>query len=335
MELESIQKPSRIGWVTETLTDTYGEFHAEPFERGFGHTVGNSMRRVLLSSLSGAAITQIKIDGVLHEFTTIPNITEDVTDIALNLKEVRLKFTGTPPKVCNIDFQGPKDLKAGDLQVDDEFTILNPDHHIAAIGRNGKFKMAFRIDIGRGYVPVELKKREIAEEGIIYLDAMYSPIRKVAYRVEETRLGRRTDYDKLILQVWTDGSILPQDAMTGSADILREQFSLLVGISDLPDEQSSDTSKAQDALIKILVKPIEELELSVRALNCLKNTEIESIYDLVQQNDADMLKTRNFGRKSLVEIKEVLKSMELELGMKPEDLPKIAPELFGESKEQE
>jgi DNA-directed RNA polymerase subunit alpha len=307
----------------ETLTPFYGKFTAEPFERGFGITIGNSLRRILLSSLQGAAITSVKIDGVLHEFSAVPGAKEDITEIILNLKEVRLKLHTEGPKTIRVKAEGPKVLKAGDIITGDAVEILNPDHYVATLSRDGKLSMEMMVKVGRGYVPAERNKEENQPIGTIPMDAIFSPIKKVNYTVTNARVGQITDYDKLTMEVWTDGSLSPEEAVAHAAKILKDQLSIFITFEE---EEETEMSYAEDeeekeALNENLLRSVDELELSVRSANCLKHANIRLIGDLVQKTEAEILATKNFGRKSLNEIKEILSEMGLSLGMKLDNWP--------------
>ncbi len=316
-------RPKRLEVEKETLTPFYGKFIAEPLERGFGITIGNSLRRVLLSSLQGAAITSVKIEGVLHEFSTIPGVKEDVTEIILNLKEVRLKLHTEGPKLIRVKAEGPKELKAGDIITGDAVEILNPDHHLATLSRDAKLSMEMMVKMGRGYVPAERNKDESQPIGTIPMDAIFSPIKKVNYTVTNARVGQITDYDRLSLEVWTDGSIDPVEAVAQAAKILKDQLSIFITFEEEEEEETSQTEEQQETekFNENLLRSVDELELSVRSQNCLKNANIKLIGDLVQKTEAEILATKNFGRKSLNEIKEILASMGLSLGMKLENWP--------------
>jgi DNA-directed RNA polymerase subunit alpha len=306
----------------ETLTPTYGRFTAEPFERGFGITIGNSLRRILLSSLQGGAITSMKIDGVLHEFSTIPGTKEDVTEIILNLKEVRLKLHTEGPKTIRVKAEGPKVVKAGDILTGDAVEILNPDHYIATLSRDGKLSMEMVVKMGRGYVSAERNKEEDQPIGTIPMDAIFSPIKKVNYTVTNARVGQITDYDKLILEVWTDGSLNPEEAVAHAAKILKDQLSIFITFEEEEEEVSyPEDEEEKEAFNENLLRSVDELELSVRSANCLKHANIKLIGDLVQRTEAEILATKNFGRKSLNEIKEILTEMGLSLGMKLDHWP--------------
>ncbi|MGO9921191.1 MAG: DNA-directed RNA polymerase subunit alpha [Isosphaeraceae bacterium] len=311
-------KPRGLSVEQDSLTDKYGKFVAEPLERGFGITLGNSIRRVLLSSLQGAAITAVKIDGVDHEFTTVPEVTEDVTDIVLNLKEVLLRIHTNEPKTLRIEAVGPKEIKAGDIQVDDQVEVLNPGHHIGTLSEGGKLNMELSARRGRGYVASEKNKVPGAPIGTIPIDALFSPIRKVNYQVTNARVGQVTDYDRLVLEIWTDGSVSPQDALAYAAKIIKEQLSIFVNFDETEEPLPVASPIMDQKLNENLFRSVDELELSVRSANCLQNANIKTIGDLVQRSEAEMLKTKNFGRKSLKEIKEILAEMGLSLGMKLE-----------------
>jgi len=315
-------RPKRLEVEKESLTPTYGKFTAEPFERGFGITIGNSLRRILLSSLQGGAITSLKIDGVLHEFSTIPGTKEDITEIILNLKEVRLKLHTEGPKTIRVKAEGPKVLKAGDILTGDAVEILNPDHYIATLSRDGKLSMEMVVKMGRGYVPAERNKEEGQPIGTIPMDAIFSPIKKVNYTVTNARVGQITDYDKLILEVWTDGSLNPEEAVAHSAKILKDQLSIFITFEEEEEAMSyPEDEEEKEAFNENLLRSVDELELSVRSANCLKHANIKLIGDLVQKTEAEILATKNFGRKSLNEIKEILTEMGLSLGMKLDNWP--------------
>jgi DNA-directed RNA polymerase subunit alpha len=306
----------------ETLTPFYGKFTAEPFERGFGITIGNCLRRILLSSLQGGAITSLKVDGVLHEFSTVPGTKEDITEIILNLKEVRLKLHTEGPKTIRVKAEGPRVLKAGDMLTGDAVEILNPDHYIATLSRDGKLSMEMVVKTGRGYVSAERNKEEGQPIGTIPMDAIFSPIKKVNYTVTNARVGQITDYDKLILEVWTDGSLNPEEAVAHAAKILKDQLSIFITFEEEEEEMSYPEDEEQkEAFNENLLRSVDELELSVRSANCLKHANIKLIGDLVQKTEAEILATKNFGRKSLNEIKEILTEMGLSLGMKLDNWP--------------
>jgi len=316
-------RPKRLEVEKETLTPFYGKFTAEPFERGFGITIGNSLRRILLSSLQGAAITSVKIDGVLHEFSTIPGTKEDITEIILNLKEVRLKLHTEGPKTIRVKAEGSKVLKAGDILTGDAVEILNPDHYLATLSRDGKLSMEMVVKMGRGYVPAERNKEENQPIGTIPMDAIFSPIKKVNYTVTNARVGQITDYDKLTLEVWTDGSLNPEEAVAHSAKILKDQLSIFITFEEEEETEISysEGEEEKEGFNENLLRSVDELELSVRSANCLKHANIKLIGDLVQKTEAEILATKNFGRKSLNEIKDILAEMGLSLGMKLDNWP--------------
>jgi DNA-directed RNA polymerase subunit alpha len=296
--------------------DGYGKFVIEPLERGFGTTLGNALRRVLLSSLQGAAITAVRIDGVLHEFSTLPGVIEDVTEIILNLKQVRLKLHGDGPKKGTIETKGKGEVRAGDLQVDAEVEILNKDLHLATLNRDGELRMEVEIGGGRGYVSADQHSATDRPIGVIPIDSMFSPVTKVNYTVEAARLGQRIDYDKLTVEVWTDRSILPSDAVAVAAKILRDHFQMFIHFEEpIEEEVEEEVNEEVMRVRRLLDKSVEELELSVRSSNCLRAAEIKTIGDLVQKGEPEMLKYRNFGRKSLKEIQDILSEMGLGFGM--------------------
>ncbi len=316
MNWQQMIKPEKVQVVSKP---NYGKFICEPLERGFGITIGNSLRRIILSSLYGAAITSVKFEDVMHEFSVIPGVLEDTSEIILNLKEVRLKVADTEPKTVRIDVSGEKKVTAGDIISDDgKCEILNPGLHIATLTGKANLKMTMTVKVGKGYSLAEANKDEDAPIGTIPIDAVFSPIKRVNYVVGNARVGQRTDYDKLTLEVWTDGSILPEDAVAYAAKILKEQMVIFITF-DEDHEPQLDKEKEELEKPKYndnLLRSVEELELSVRSANCLKNASILKIYQLVTKTEAEMLKTKNFGRKSLNEIKEVLSEMGLSLGMK-------------------
>jgi DNA-directed RNA polymerase subunit alpha len=310
--------PKRIVKDEVEATSTYAKFIAEPFEAGYGRTIGNSLRRVLLSSLEGAAISSVRIEGALHEFCTLPGVVEDVTDIILNLKKVLLKSYSREPRRVRISAKGPGDVTAKDIQTDGMIEVLNPDHHICTLDRDGKFEAELEVRIGRGYCPADWNKKEDQEIGVIPIDSLFSPVRRVAYSVENTRVGRRTDYDKLILEIWTDGRVAPDEALTMSAAILRHHLDVFVNYDkDLIEFEESEKQidAERDELRRKLNMSVNEIELSVRAANCLNNANITTVGELAQKTEAEMLKYRNFGKKSLNEIKAKLEELGLTLGM--------------------
>lgn len=318
-------KPKALDVDKETLTLTYGKFVAKPLERGFGLTLGNSLRRVMLSSLQGAAITAIKIDGVLHEFTSIPDVTEDVAEIILNLKEIRFRMHSEQATVV-IDKAGPGLVTAADIVVSEHVSVLNPEQHIATIGKGGKLNIEIKVSRGRGYVPAENNKTEDMPIGWVPVDSFFSPIRRVNYSVTQSRVGQRTDFDKLTLEVWTDGSVEPEDAVALGSKILKDQLSVFLNFEEEPEPVVQTQEEGPAQFNPNLYRSVEELELSVRSANCLQNANIKYIYELVQKTEAEMLKTKNFGRKSLNEIKDILSEMGLSLGMKLDGfVPPSAP----------
>ncbi|MBC2709692.1 MAG: DNA-directed RNA polymerase subunit alpha [Desulfosarcina sp.] len=305
--------------VRVSSTAAYGKFVCEPLERGFGITLGNSLRRTILSSLYGAAIVSVRFESVEHEFSVIPGVIEDVSEIILNLKEVRLKMDDATPRTIRIDASGEGPVTAGAITSDDgHVDVLNPEQHIATLTGEGRFKAAMVVKAGKGYALAEANKDEDAPISTIPIDAVFSPIKRVNYVVGNARVGQRTDYDKLTLEVWTDGSVSPEDAVAFSSKILKEQLSIFINFDENaePQHDAGDDQQEKPAFNDNLYRSVEELELSVRSANCLKNAEILKIYQLVQKTETEMLKTKNFGRKSLNEIKEVLSEMGLSLGMK-------------------
>jgi DNA-directed RNA polymerase subunit alpha len=316
-------RPKGISIDTESATNFYAKFTCEPLERGFGITVGNSLRRVLLSSLQGAATTAIRIEGALHEFTTVPDVVEDVSDIILNLKEVVFKAANPKTYSVRIDREGPGPVFARDILLVDGLQVLNPDHLIAVLDKKGPLSMELTVNVGRGYVPAERNKTPTMPIGTIPIDALFSPIRKVNYTVQNARVGQVTDYDKLTLEVWTNGSVSPADAVAFAAKILKEQLSIWVNFEESEETSYQAVVGDDEPLNENLFRSVEELELSVRSANCLQNANITLIGELVQRTEQDMLKTKNFGRKSLKEIKEILANMGLSLGMKIDNWPQL------------
>lgn len=308
-------KPKALDVDKESLNHSYGKFIAKPLERGFGLTLGNSLRRVLLSSLQGAAITAVKIDGVVHEFTPVPDVKEDVAEVILNLKEVRFRLH-SEQSIVLIDKTGPCDVKASDIIVSEHVQVLNPDQHIATLGKGGKLRAEIQVSRGRGYRPAEGNKAEDMAVGWIPVDSFFSPIRRVNYTVTQSRVGQRTDFDKLTMEVWTDGSVHPEDAVSLGSKILKDQLSVFLNFEEEPEPVAQAKEEGSSQFNPNLYRSVEELELSVRSANCLQNANIKYIYELVQKTEAEMLKTKNFGRKSLNEIKDILSEMGLSLGMK-------------------
>ena len=315
---KGFQRPKRLEFERETLTDRFGRFSAQPFERGFGTTVGNALRRVLLSSIEGAAVTAVKIEGVLHEFSPIQGVVEDATDIILNLKQIPLKMYTDQPRTLTLRATKPGEVRARDIVVDSDVEILEPDAHIATVSEGGKLEMELRVKRGRGYVSADKNFDEDLGIGWIPIDSVHSPIKKVNYLVEAARLGQTTDYDKLTVDVWTNGSITPRDAVSLSAKLIRDHLNIFINLEEGAEPQSEVAGDMPRSGIgnENLDKSVEELELSVRSYNCLKNANIRTIRELVQKTEAEMLKTKNFGRKSLNEIKEILHTMGLSLGMR-------------------
>ncbi len=326
MDLKKIgfQLPDEIIFDEETLTDTYGKLIAEPLERGFGATLGNAIRRVLLSSIEGAAVSAVKIPGALHEFSTIKGVKEDVVDIVLNLKKLRFRLFSNGRKIATVKAQGPKSVTGGDIVQDSAFEVLNPDQVIATLDKKAAFEAELYLKKGKGYLPAELNKEEDLPVDMIAVDSVFTPIKKVNFIVEKARVGRATDYDRLVMEIWTDGSITPRKAVTQAASIVMEHLGLFVleeeEVEDdfMSFEQGGTSHETDEEPIfnSNLLKSVEELELSVRSYNCLKNANIKTIADLVQKTEQEMLRTKNFGRKSLNEIKEILHNMGLRLGMR-------------------
>jgi DNA-directed RNA polymerase subunit alpha len=331
-------RPKQLQVEKETLSNTYGKFFAEPFERGFGTTLGNSLRRILLSTLQGAAITSVRIKGVLHEFSTIQGVTEDVTDIILNLKGVRLKLHTADQATIRIVHKGEGIITAGDILVGHAVEVMNPEHHILTCGKDANLEIELNVKMGKGYVPADRNRDEKAPVGTIPIDSIYSPIKKVNFNVSNARVGQMTDYDKLTLEVWTDGSANPEDAVAYAAKIMKEQLSIFINFDEeLEPSQVEESQEEKDKINENLYRTVDELELSVRSANCLKNAGIKLIGELVSKSEAEMLKTQNFGRKSLNEIKDILSDMGLTFGMKLDEFPdpEIMRRLRGEKKEEE
>jgi DNA-directed RNA polymerase subunit alpha len=314
-------QPKRIDIDETTHTRFYGEFSCQPLERGFGTTLGNALRRILLSSIQGAAIVSVKFDGVLHEFSTIPGVKEDVTDIILNLKGVRLKLHQDGPRTIHIDASREGVITAADIETDGTIEILNPDHYIATLVGEASFKAEMAVKMGKGYVPAQKERDPEQSEGTINIDAIFSPIKKVNYNVTYSRVGQVADYDRLILEIWTDGSVLPDDALAYAAKILKEQLDIFINFSEAEEEVAAHEIEEPEDVNDILLRHVDDLELSVRSANCLKNAGINLIGELVQKTEAEMLKTKNFGRKSLNEIKEILSESGLGFGMKLDFIP--------------
>ena len=315
-------RPRGVSIDPDSASDSYAKFACEPLERGFGTTIGNALRRCLLSSLQGAAVTSVRIDGALHEFTTIPDVVEDVSDIILNIKEIVFKAAEARTYTVRVDKEGPGPVVAGDIQLVEGLKILNPEHLICQLDKKGPFVAEFTISVSRGYVPAERNKTTMMPIGTIPVDALFSPVRKVNYMVTNARVGQVTDYDKLTIEVWTNGSVAPTDAVAFAAKILKEQLNIWINFEET-EEIYPQPGAEEEPLNENLFRSVEELELSVRSANCLQNANIQLIGELVQRTEQDMLKTKNFGRKSLKEIKEILASMGLSLGMKIENWPQL------------
>jgi DNA-directed RNA polymerase subunit alpha len=321
------QRPKRLACETETATGRYAKFFAQPFERGFGTTIGNCLRRALLSSIEGAAITAVKIEGVLHEFSSIPGVVEDATDIILNLKRIPFKLHGAGPKTLRVERSVPGEMLSGEIETDAEVEILDPNVHIATISEGGSLVIEMRLKRGRGYVSAERNFDEDLAVGYIPIDSVHSPVKKVNYTVESARLGQDTDYDKLTMEVWTNGSVKPENAVGLAAKLIKDHMQIFISFEEEPELAEADSEEAARMTFnENLDRSVDELELSVRSYNCLKNADIRTIRELVQKSEPDMLKTKNFGRKSLNEIKEILSSMGLHLGMKFDDQGRLVDE---------
>jgi len=315
---KGFQKPKRLEVDAETLTATYGKFYAQPFERGFGTTVGNALRRVLLSSIEGAAITAVKIEGVLHEFSSLPGVVEDVTDIILNLKQIPIKMHTNEEKILTLDVERKGKVMAAELQGDSSIEILDPSAPIATLSESGRLQAEMRVSIGRGYVSADKNFDEDMGIGYIPIDSVHSPVRRVNYHVEAARIGQATDYDRLVLEVWTNGTVSPTDAVGLAATLLRDHLTIFVNAEHETALEGAGEGELPENLAEYLNRSVDELELSVRSANCLKNAGIRTIRDLVQKTEKDMLETKNFGRKSLNEIRDILRPMGLSLGMQLE-----------------
>jgi len=313
---KGFQKPKRLVANTETLTERYGQFSAQPFERGFGPTIGNGLRRVLLSSIEGAAITGVRIEGVSHEFSPIPGVVEDATDIILNLKQVPFKMMGEGTRIARLHVDGAGEVMSSQIETDQDVEVLDRNLHIATVGEGGKLDIEMRIKSGRGYVSADRNYDEDLPLGYIPIDSVHSPVRKVNYVVEAARLGQNTDFDKLAIEVWTNGAISPQDAIGQAAKLLKDHMTIFINFEETPEVAEEPAERAANQMNEVLNRSVEELELSVRSYNCLKNANIQTIGDLVQKSESEMLRTKNFGRKSLNEIKEILSGLGLNFGMK-------------------
>ncbi|GAB4221298.1 MAG: DNA-directed RNA polymerase subunit alpha [Spirochaetota bacterium] len=314
--LKGFRRPSKIVFEHDEVNQNYGRFIAEPFERGYGLTIGNSLRRVLLSSIEGAAITAVKIQGVPHEFTAIDGVVEDVTRIILNLKKLRFKYDSELPKVLHIVKDGEAELTGADFAVDSDVEVMNPETHIATIERGGRIDMEVQIERGRGYMPGEISKSSVETIGVIPIDAIFSPIRKVNIKVEDTRVGQRTDYDKLIIEIWTDGSVKPEDALAQAAKIIKDHMTIFINFEEEVEEEEVVVDESHDKLKVILAKSIDELEFSVRAYNTLKSLELNTLEDVVRKTEDELKKSKHFSDQVLAEIKKKLEEHHLSLGIK-------------------
>ncbi len=327
------QKPKRLVANTETLSERYGMFTAQPFERGFGTTIGNALRRALLSSIEGAAITAVRIEGVAHEFSPIPGVVEDATDIILNLKQVPFKMTGEGTKTVRIKSDGSGEVLSGAIETDSDVEVLDRNLHIATVSEGGSLTIEMRLKMGRGYVSADRNFDEDLPLGYIPIDSVHSPVRKVNYNVEAARLGQMTDYDKLTIEVWTNGAVSPADSIGMAAKLLKDHMTIFVNFEETPESVEEPVERVAGQMNEVLNRSVEELELSVRSYNCLKNANIQTIGDLVQKTEAEMLRTKNFGRKSLNEIKEILGGLQLSFGMKIDASGRLLPPPGGMSME--
>lgn len=323
MRLKDFQMPRKLIYDEESSSDTYSKFMAEPFEKGYGHTIGNSIRRILLSSLEGAAVTGVKIKGVMHEFSTIPGVVEDVTQIILNLKSLRFKLYSEGPERIYLKATKKGEVTAKDIELNSNIEILNPSTHIATLDKDTNLEMEIEISKGRGYLPAERNPRANQELGVISVDAIFTPVLRVNYNVENARVGRSIDYDRLILEIWTDGSVKPVDSLAYAAKILKDSLNIFIGFEEQPEEEEKppEKDKTEEALESVLALPVNIIELTVRSINCLNRAKIKIIEDLVKQTEDKLLGFRNFGKKSLNEIKKKItelgkqKGVELSLGM--------------------
>jgi DNA-directed RNA polymerase subunit alpha len=326
MKWKSLQMPKEVFVDQSTMTNQYTKFVVEPLERGVGITLGTALRRTLLSSIQGAAPLALRIDGILHEFSTIPGVYEDVTEIVLNVKRLRLKLNGDEPKIMVLETNKKGNFSAKDIKTDGDIEILNPDMHVVKITEDTKFRMEIDIGVGRSYVTAEQNKRDDAPVGTVFLDSMFSPVQKVNFNVENTRVGQRTDYDRLILEIWTDGSLTPEDALCFSSKILKDHLQLFIRLEEELEMAEEEVVDQEILRIRNLLKTkVDELELSVRSSNCLRAANIQALEDLVQKSEAEMLKYRNFGRKSLTELNTILNELGLSFGMdvsKYREIPK-------------
>lgn len=322
---KGFQKPKRLVANTETLNERYGSFAAQPFERGFGTTIGNSLRRVLLSSIEGAAITAVRIEGIAHEFSPIPGVTEDATDIILNLKQVPFKMSTDAVHTVRLIVDQPGEVLSGQIETSSDIEVLDRNVHIATVGEGGKLNIEMRLKQGRGYVSADRNFDEDLPIGYIAIDSVHSPVRKVNYSVENARLGQMTDYDKLNIEVWTNGAISPQDSIGQAAKLVKDHMSIFINFEETPEVTEEPAERVMNQMNEVLNRSVDEMELSVRSYNCLKNANIGTIGDLVQKTEAEMLRTKNFGRKSLNEIKEILSGMGLGFGMKIDSQGRLIP----------
>jgi len=322
---KGFQKPKRLVANTETLTDRYGQFTAQPFQRGFGTTIGNSLRRVLLSSIEGAAITAVKIEGVDHEFSPIPGVVEDATDIILNLKQIPFKILSEGVKIARLKLDRAGEVLSGQIETDADVEVLDRNVHVATVSEGGKLNIEMRLKTGRGYLSADKNFDEDLALGYIPIDSVHSPVRKVNFSVEAARLGQMTDYDKLMLEVWTNGAVSPQDSIGYAAKLLKDHMAIFINFEEVPEFTEEPSERTMDKMGEQLNRSVEELELSVRSYNCLKNANIQTIGELVQKTEAEMLRTKNFGRKSLNEIKEILGTIGLSLGMKIDQHGRLIP----------
>jgi DNA-directed RNA polymerase subunit alpha len=322
---KGFQKPKRLVANTETLTDRYGQFTAQPFQRGFGTTIGNSLRRVLLSSIEGAAITAVKIEGVDHEFSPIPGVVEDATDIILNLKQIPFKILSDGIKIARLRLDRAGEVLSGQIETDADVEVLDRNVHVATVSEGGKLNIEMRLKTGRGYLSADKNFDEDLALGYIPIDSVHSPVRKVNFSVEAARLGQMTDYDKLMLEVWTNGAVSPQDSIGYAAKLLKDHMAIFINFEEVPEFTEEPSERTMDKMGEQLNRSVEELELSVRSYNCLKNANIQTIGELVQKTEAEMLRTKNFGRKSLNEIKEILGTIGLSLGMKIDQHGRLIP----------
>ncbi|MCB1008099.1 MAG: DNA-directed RNA polymerase subunit alpha [Acidobacteria bacterium] len=312
---KGFQRPKRVEIDTESLTPTYGKFSAQPFERGFATTVGNALRRCLLSSIEGAAATAVQIEGVLHEFSSIPGVKEDVTDVVLNLKQIPIRLHSDEPRIMTLDVSGPKDVKAGDLGGDPQIEICDPELHLATVNEEGRLRMQVQVQRGRGYVTADKNVDESLGIGWVPLDSVHSPVKRVNYRVETARVGRMTDYEKLTMEVWTNGTITPEEAVSLASTLLKEHLSIFIAAEDAARGiEATGASEASEADV-LLARNLEEFDLSVRTANCLKNASIQTLRDLVSRSEKDILEIKNFGKKSLEELQELLGRLGLAFGM--------------------